>query len=71
MFSVVETNCLGCGKPMQVSEEMVGCVYCNDCPFPAEPCETCGKVDPEPEHDCCQCEYCVIRRERAKKGAGK
>lgn len=62
---VVETNCLGCGKAMRCSEELAGCLRCEDCPFPEEPCETCGKVEPEPGHDCCACNYCVIRRLRA------
>jgi hypothetical protein len=59
--AIFETNCLTCGKPMQVvNEEFVGCVVCDDCPFPKEPCETCGKL--ECDGECCDCAYCVQRR---------
>lgn len=61
--ATVTTHCLGCGKPMQVNEEIAGCCYCDDCPFPEDPCETCGK--PECDSECCNCEYCVRRRAAA------
>lgn len=62
--STFETTCLVCKKPMQVgNEEFVGCVVCDDCEFPAEPCETCGKEDCDGE--CCGCVYCVARRASA------
>lgn len=55
---VFETTCLVCKKPMQVgNEEFVGCVVCDDCPFPKE---ICGKEDCDGE--CCNCVYCVVRR---------
>lgn len=59
-LSESNTACLGCGKPMLVSEEMVGCCYCDDCPFSEDPCETCGKKDCD--GSCCQCVHCVARK---------
>lgn len=58
---VIATNCAGCGKIMHLCKEIAECiVYCDDCPFPNDPCETCGK--PECDGECCNCEYCVRRR---------
>lgn len=69
MSDAVTTHCSGCEKEMLVCEELAGCdIYCDDCPFPEDPCETCGK--PECDRECCQCEYCVERR-AALSEAGK
>jgi len=58
-----EERCQGCGKVMMVDEVLAGClIYCEDCPFPIESCETCGQQDCNGE--CCQCKYCVERRSR-------
>lgn len=58
---ILVTNCLGCGKSIFVSnEELVGCCVCDDCPFPKDPCETCGK--PDCDGSCCNCQYCLLRK---------
>lgn len=56
-------NCAGCGRPLEInSEAFEGCiVYCNDCPFPEDPCETCGSETCD--GSCCDCETCVARRQ--------
>lgn len=54
-------HCCACGKELWVHPEIAGLdLYCDDCPFPKPPCETCGKDDCDGE--CCNCEYCVKRR---------
>lgn len=63
---VKATACATCGKRMVLSEELAECiVYCDACPFPADPCEMCGIENPTSDHDCCDCEYCVARRVRS------
>lgn len=57
----VDSACVACGRYMRLSEEIAGCCYCELCPYPEEPCETCG--NPECDHECCDCEGCVARRE--------
>jgi hypothetical protein len=59
-------NCAGCGTPLQLThDDFEGClVYCDSCPIPADPCETCGK--PDCDGSCCNCEYCVARRATEK-----
>lgn len=63
---IFTTNCSGCGKQMFFSnEEFLGChLYCDDCPFPEDPCETCGK--PDCDGSCCNCSYCLIRKAALK-----
>lgn len=72
MHGLRTTECEACKKPMLLHEEIAGCiVYCDDCPFPPEDCESCGLKDPPQGHDCCQCEYCIERRAIALAEGGK
>lgn len=54
-------HCHACSKELDVHAELASCdIYCDACPIPVPPCETCGKDDCDGE--CCDCAFCIERR---------
>lgn len=64
---LVKVLCSRCQKPMLLGVKLVedcgaDCFVCDDCPMTEPmPCETCGKMDCD--GSCCDCEYCIRRRD--------
>jgi hypothetical protein len=57
--------CTACSKELDVCAELAGCdIYCEACPIPVPPCETCGTV--ECDGECCDCAFCIERRAGAQ-----
>lgn len=61
-MNLVKIKCAGgCGTEWDAHPEFDGCeCYCDKCPLPMEPCETCGSDTCD--GSCCTCKYCMKRK---------